>query len=161
LKKIYASMIPERSLAFRQYSLRRGIRTKMGEHMRRVLSILLVALLGFAPLSALASSSGSTRLPVCCRKRGVHHCEMPEDAAARIVAAISGSTATVGAPARCPQYPGAQNATLTPVFVLAPRSAVRAATQSSERIYAAIALSASLDFFNAHAVRGPPAAVLA
>jgi hypothetical protein len=128
--------------------------------MRRVLSILLVALLGLSPLSALALGNWSAHLPVCCRKRGAHHCEMPEDVAARIVAAISGSTATFGAPARCPQYPGAQNATLTPLFAPAPRHAVPVVSQTAERIPAFAASYADSSSSSAHAVRGPPAALL-
>ena len=128
--------------------------------MRRVLSILLVAVLGLAPLSALVPGNWSAHLPICCRKRGAHHCEMPEDAAARIVAAISGSTATVGAPSRCPQYPGAQSATLTPVFAPAPQHVVPAAPQTAECVPTFATSYSDSSSFSAHAVRGPPASLL-
>ena len=129
--------------------------------MRRVLSILLIALFGLTPLVALAGSSGSARTPVCCRRRGAHHCEMPEDAAARIVAENSGSTATIGAPLRCPLYPGAQNATLTPVFAPASHVAIPATLQAAERIRVFSIPQADSSPFSVHVVRGPPAAVLA
>ena len=129
--------------------------------MRRVFSILLIALFGFTPLAALAGSQENARTPVCCHRRGVHHCEMPEATAARIVAASSGSTATVGAPSRCPLYPGAQNAAPVPVFALAPHGGAPAAAQSAGRVLAALALSISFHSSSAHAVRGPPVVVLA
>ncbi|WP_058185614.1 hypothetical protein [Terracidiphilus gabretensis] len=141
--------------------------------MRRALSILLVAIFGFASFAPLVQSSHASRLPVCCRRRGVHHCssmgEMPEDAAARIVAASSGANsgtnsgpaATVGAPSRCPLYPGALHATLTPVFAPAPQHFVPAASQTVERIHAFSATYADSSSSSAHAVRGPPTVVLA
>jgi hypothetical protein len=127
--------------------------------MRRTLSILLIVFFGFAPFAALAQGSHESRLPVCCRRRGAHHCEMPEDAAARIVAATSGSTATIGAPSRCPLYPGTLHATLTPVFALAPQHPVPAALQIAERIHTISASRADSSIFSAHTVRGPPTAL--
>lgn len=127
--------------------------------MRRVLSILLVALFGFTPLVALAGGGG-THLALCCRRSGAHHCEMPEDAAARIVSANSGSTATIGAPTRCPLYPGAQNATLTPVFALAPLGVLLSTGQGIEHISISSAPHVESSSFGAHSVRGPPAVVL-
>ncbi len=140
--------------------------------MRRALSILLVTIFGFASFAPLVKSSHVSRLPVCCRRRGAHHCasmgEMPEDAAARIVAAnsgansgaSSGSAATIGAPSRCPLYPGALHATLTPVFTIAPQHAGPTVRRISERIYIFSASHADSSPFGALAVRGPPAAVL-
>jgi hypothetical protein len=129
--------------------------------MRRALSILLITLFGLTPLVALAQSSGSTRLPVCCRRRGAHHCDMPEDAVARIVAASSGKMANISAPLRCPLYPGVLHATLTPVFAPVSQCAVPAALQTAECIHAFSAPQVDSSSFSAHAVRGPPAAVLA
>jgi hypothetical protein len=133
--------------------------------MRRALSILLVAIFGFASFAPLVQSSHASRLPICCRRRGVHHCssmgEMPEDAAARVAAANSGSAATIGAPSRCPLYPGALHATLTPVFAPAPQHFVPAASQTVERIHAFSATYADSSSSSAHAVRGPPTVVLA
>jgi hypothetical protein len=128
--------------------------------MRRALSILLIALFGLTPFVALAQSSGSMRLPVCCRRRGAHHCDMPEDAVARIVAASSGKTPTIGAPLRCPLYPGALHATLTPVYTLAPRDSAPAVAHTSERVFSSSAPHADSSFSSGHAVRGPPDAVL-
>ena len=137
--------------------------------MRRALSILLVAIFGFASFAPLVQSSHVSRLPVCCRRRGAHHCasmgEMPEDAAARIAAASSGanseSTVTIGAPSHCPLYPGALHATLTSVFAPAPQHVAPAASQTIERIHAFSAAYADSSSSSAHTVRGPPTAVLA
>ena len=133
--------------------------------MRRALSILLVAIFGFASFAPLVQSSHVSRLPVCCRRRGAHHCasmgEMPEDAAARISGATSGSAATIGAPSHCPLYPGALHATLTPVFAPASQNIVPAVPQTVERIYTFFVVHADSSSFGAHAVRGPPAAALA
>jgi hypothetical protein len=129
--------------------------------MRRVLSILLIAIFGFAPFAALAQNSKGARLPFCCRRRGAHHCEMPEDAAARIVVESSGPAATIGAPDRCPMHPGALHATLTPVFTPAPQHIASAAMQTVERVHALSVSYADSSSFSAHTVRGPPAVVLA
>ncbi|MGA2249349.1 hypothetical protein [Terracidiphilus sp.] len=137
--------------------------------MRRALSILLVTIFGFASFAPLVQSSHVSRLPICCRRSGAHHCasmgEMPEDAAARIVAASSatnsGYAATIGALSHCPLYPGALHATLTSFFAPAPQHVVPAASQIAERIYAFSAVYLNSSCFGAHAVRGPPAAVLA
>ena len=137
----------------------------MKEPMRRALSILLVAIFGFASFASLVQSSHVSRLPVCCRRRGAHHCssmgEMPEDAAARIAAVNSGSAATIGAPSRCPLYPGALHAMLTPVFATVPQHADPVVLQISERIYIFSLSHADSSSFGAHTVRGPPAVVLA
>jgi hypothetical protein len=129
--------------------------------MRRALSMLLIALFGLTPLVALAGGRENVRMPVCCRRRGAHRCEMPEDAAARIVAESSGRTATIGAPLRCPLYPGTQSATLTPVSALVASDVALAKPQTVERIHVFPAPQADSSSFSAHTVRGPPAAVLA
>jgi hypothetical protein len=133
--------------------------------MRRALSILLLAVFGFASFGSLVQSSHVSRLPICCRRLGAHHCssmgERPEDAAAPIAAAIAGSAATIGAPSHCPLYPDALHATLTSAFAPASQHVVPAETQIAEPIHPFSTSHADSSSFGAHAVRGPPAVVLA
>src|SRR4051812_47672753 len=67
--------------------------------MRRLLSLVLVALFWAGPLSALMPGSEQARLPACCRRHGAHHCAM--------ISAEGASAApgrTFASPARCPRY---------------------------------------------------------
>ncbi len=130
--------------------------------MRRAVSILLLALLCFPNLLSVLtqSSSDESRLPACCRRNGKHHCAMPEEMVGRIVAANSGKTPLIGAPAHCPFYPAAQNATLTPIFAVTPQAATLPTHQLTERIFLARVARAYAAIAGSHAVRGPPAAVL-
>ena len=98
--------------------------------MRRLLSILLLAILGLGPaasaISALASGVlgwtgkiDESRLPACCRRGGKHHCEMGSAAAQN----SSGGENTLTANETCPFAPQAMAATassvaavLTPAF---------------------------------------------
>lgn len=130
--------------------------------MRRAISILLLALFLYPSLSAAAerSSIDESRLPACCRRNGKHHCAMSEEMIGRMIAAISGKTPTIGAPAHCPFYPHAQNATVTPVFAVTPQPATLPAHQLTERISIARIARASVAILGVRPVRGPPAAVL-
>src|ERR1700747_1446356 len=86
--------------------------------MRRALSILLVLFLGLGPLAATLQGSDDARLPICCRRNGSHQCAMSAESLARIIQAASGATPVLGAPAHCPQSPGASPATIFPVHAL-------------------------------------------
>ncbi len=71
--------------------------------MRRLLSITLLLMFGLplvSPLFALSASADSN-LPACCRRNGVHHCEMAADRVARL--SVEQSSATVQA--KCTMYP--------------------------------------------------------
>ncbi len=130
--------------------------------MRRFLSILLIAVFGFTTFGSLAESSHTSQLPVCCRRHGMHHCSgMDGDATARIVAASSGSTATIGALSRCPHFPNALHARLATVFATVAQDVVPVSLQSAERVYGFSASYTDSSSSGAHAVRGPPAVVLA
>jgi len=128
--------------------------------MRRILSILLIAIFGFAPLTVLAEGNGESRLPICCRRNGAHHCGMPEDAVSRIVTALAGSRHTIGAPSHCPLFPAAQNATLFPHFAPAESVAIPAVSTTG-RVHTSPSSRGSQPNTSPQPVRGPPAAVLA
>jgi hypothetical protein len=93
--------------------------------MRRILSILLLLVLGLGPAGAadgLASGlrSGWTgkvdesRVPACCRRDGKHHCSM----SAEQFADLSGET-TVAARESCPCMPQALASTAPQLSALA------------------------------------------
>ena len=70
--------------------------------MRRLLAFSLLLLFNLplvSPLFALAANSDAN-LPACCRRNGIHHCNMkmqPE--------AASNDPAFASIPAKCPAYP--------------------------------------------------------
>ena len=72
--------------------------------MRRLLSILLLAVLGM-PLVASVFAAGQdpeAGLAACCRRNGKHHCSMGQQASE----ALPGQSASFQAPAaRCPYCP--------------------------------------------------------
>jgi hypothetical protein len=93
--------------------------------MRRILSILLLLVLGLGPAGtadALAPGlrSGWTgkvdesRVPACCRRNGKHHCSM----SAEQFADLSGET-TVAARESCPCMPQTLASTAPPLSALA------------------------------------------
>jgi hypothetical protein len=133
--------------------------------MRRLLSILLLAILGLGPAIAAvpvaALTSGiltwtgkpdESRLPACCRRNGKHHCEM---AGATEQAGTSGETALIANDA-CPSAPLAMAATAPSVAAfLAP--ALHPALLASELcvLLAAVTL-ALLASRRSQPKRGPP-----
>ena len=44
--------------------------------LRRLLSVLLLVLIGFSLVSPVVTASEKPELPACCRKGGAHHCDM-------------------------------------------------------------------------------------
>lgn len=72
--------------------------------VRRILALSLLLLFSFplvSPLLALSTNSDAT-LPACCRRNGVHHCQMKmqrPDVSAHQVTVSTVST-------KCPFYPG-------------------------------------------------------
>lgn len=71
--------------------------------VRRLLALSLLLLFSFplvSPLLAL-SANADANLPACCRRNGVHHCEMKMQRASISEHQVSVSTI----PAKCPFYP--------------------------------------------------------
>jgi hypothetical protein len=97
--------------------------------MRRILSILLLLVLGLGPVGA-ADALGSglrsgwtgkvdeSRVPACCRRNGKHHCSM----SAEQFADLSGET-TVAARESCPCMPQALASTAPQLSALAKNTA--------------------------------------
>jgi hypothetical protein len=136
--------------------------------MRRILSILLLLVLGLgpdAPATALASGliSGMTsrwsgkvdesRLPACCRRNGKHHCAMGSEASQ---AAHSSSEATVSALDSCPFMPHALTS-LAPSFAAIGASAAKSSTLASElRVEHGVGPAAQMSDRRSWPKRGPP-----
>ena len=70
--------------------------------MRRALSTFLTLLLSLGPFVALLSVESESRLPICCRRHGSHHCSMNTAAA---VNAVGNSVPALTTPAHCPLFP--------------------------------------------------------
>lgn len=79
--------------------------------MRRLLSILLVALFWAGPLSALLRANTDAQIPACCRRHGAHHCAMGVSDGAQ-----PSTGHAFAAPAHCPLYhrSGPATPTFTP-----------------------------------------------
>jgi hypothetical protein len=121
--------------------------------MRRGFSILLMLVFGLMPLSPLIDGSEDTRLPVCCRRHGAHHCSM--NVAAREVMDPGGNPA-LAAPPTCPDYPGDATALCTPppaLTVSTPSVSILVEQASVASVAAAAPASTS---GSACSGRGPP-----
>jgi hypothetical protein len=79
--------------------------------MRRLLSISLILLFWLGPFAAVLSGIDESRLPLCCRRHGAHHC-----ADADTQSAGSGHAHISS---RCPQFPAAVPASTTAAFASA------------------------------------------
>jgi hypothetical protein len=72
--------------------------------VRRLLALSLLLLFSFplaSPLFALSTTS-EANLPVCCRRNGVHHCQMKLQQSA----AAAHQTTLTTISTKCPFYPG-------------------------------------------------------
>ena|ERR1700733_1555780 len=122
--------------------------------MRRALAIFLTLAFGLGPFAAFLNADDDARLPVCCRRHGVHHCTMPGSPATD----ASGSAPTIGAPAHCPLYPGSVGATTSPHHALAFARIHVEASDSGRLPLVARETAPHTNQIRARAVRGPPAA---
>jgi hypothetical protein len=149
LKILDSPMIPE------QFSAEPFRRCSIESVVRRLLSIFLVLLTGFGPLTVALAASGESRLPECCRRQGAHHCAMSETAMARSLEA--GSAPVFAPPPHCPQYPRTTAQITAPVAGIVPaQSRPASRRECTYRFFAGmpVALAGAAE---THDSRGPPA----
>ena len=80
------------------------------EPLRKLLSILMAAVLGLtfvAPLLAAYGQVPDGWLPACCRRLGAHHCAMNMDMAKKLAAAAGDNPVWTTTSKCCPCYPAA------------------------------------------------------
>jgi hypothetical protein len=131
--------------------------------MRRILSILLLLVLGLGPVGAadgLASGlrSGWTgkvdesRVPACCRRDGKHHCSM----SAEQFADLSGETA-IAARESCPCMPQALASTAPQLSALAKNAPAAIGTPAQSHAPGTVTSVAHSGNRRDWPRRGPPA----
>jgi hypothetical protein len=120
--------------------------------MRRWLSISLILFFWLGPLATLLPASDESRLPLCCRREGAHHCKGTMN-----VAQVESSHSILTAPAHCPFFPNFIARTTTPNHALT-ISSVRAPMLLAGA-YTPVAnyIAAYLAPIRTRAIRGPPA----
>jgi hypothetical protein len=117
--------------------------------MRRLLSILLVALFWAGPMSALLPANTDAQLPACCRRHGAHHCAMGRSDSAQPSAGHA-----FAAPAHCPLYH--RSGPATPTFTAAAQPSLAQLPQASA--LTASTRTAVLHRARSLSSRGPPLA---
>jgi hypothetical protein len=86
--------------------------------MRRTICAFVILLLSLGPLAATLPASNESRLPICCRRHGAHHCAMSTEITAKLSQASSSFPPAFTSPEHCPYYPGYVAATVGPVQAL-------------------------------------------
>jgi len=125
--------------------------------MRRALAIFLALTFGLGPCVALLQASEDTRVPICCRRNGAHHCAMSGEASAPTAAAEQQTAPTIAASTHCPDYPGSVPARITTVHALAPIQATILGLTAQRRRQIVSSPAANRNQVSTHTVRGPPA----
>jgi len=123
--------------------------------MRRVLSIFLILLFWLGPLAAILPANAESRLPVCCRRHGIHHCAMSMDNTAGMAEAASGR-AFLAAPSTCPAFPGSTAATTSAPHALIASSVGMPVLLAHPHAPVAGRAAARLSQIRTRAGRGPP-----
>jgi hypothetical protein len=125
--------------------------------MRQALSILLLLFFGIGPVVVTLSATDDSRLPVCCRRHGVHHCAMSTE----MVSAAEPGSHNVKAPATCPYFPGYTVALNTITLAMAPSPVSLPALLAQPHSSATGRAAARVSQIRTRANRGPPASSLA
>ena len=130
--------------------------------MRRWLSIFLILFFWLGPLAAtLPASDDDSRLPICCRRHGEHHCAMSTRMRTMMADAASGSTPAFTAPVTCPYFPGYTASTASATHALAVSGVSLPALLAQAHSAAAARAAARLSQVRTRAGRGPPASNIA
>jgi hypothetical protein len=120
--------------------------------LRKFLSILLLAVFGLpvvSPLFAL-STADVTRLPVCCRRDGKHHCMADQSN-------LMQGGAQFSTPAEhCPYYPSVLTATHTNLLVISTADAIFASLVSHPAGVAQTESMRRISRDRSRQKRGPP-----
>jgi hypothetical protein len=118
--------------------------------LRRFSAILLLLLFGLSLLSPLMGSDGAGNLPACCRRAGLHHCDMAGGAPA--------SSPVLRTSGHCPMYPAGFAAGTLSGFIGVLMAAASAVLLTAElaacNSFQLVLLSSLSD--RAHSKRGPP-----
>jgi len=130
--------------------------------MRRWLSIFLILFFWLGPLAAtLPASDEDSRLPICCRRHGVHHCAMASRMSAIMGSAESNSTQAFTAPVTCPYFPGFTAGPATAFHALAASGVSLPTLLAQAHSPVAARAAARLSQIRTRAGRGPPATISA
>ena len=133
------------------------------EQVKKILSILLLAVVGLAPASPLltlaaeALTHGADRnssLPVCCRRNGKHHCMMSLGERSQLT---QHGLALNSSPDKCPYCPGTIAATHNDVVAASTAQATFAAMVSHPSGAAQTESKRPISLDRSHQKRGPPA----
>jgi hypothetical protein len=124
--------------------------------MRRALSISLILFLWLGPFAAVLPGIDESRLPLCCRRHGAHHCADADNSAAR--SADSGPS--FNASSRCPHFPATVAAATTAAFTPAVGPA-GAAPVVDKYASGASRDAARMGQLRTQANRGPPSSFIA
>ena len=120
--------------------------------LQRLLSILLLLVFGLPYASPLLAADSDARLPVCCRRGGVHHCEAMAD-----MDGPAGATHVGSLSPKCPFAPSAVTAVaFRPLAMLAPVSYVFATLLSHPAGVPQTESRARMSCSRTRQKRGPP-----
>jgi hypothetical protein len=130
--------------------------------MRRGFSIFLILLFWLGPLAALLpAGDDDSRLPICCRRHGAHHCAMSTRMAALMSQAASGGKPVFTAPPTCPFFPGYLAGPTLTIVALTTAPICLPAQLARPLRRAARRANARISQIRTRAGRGPPASNLA
>jgi hypothetical protein len=127
--------------------------------LRRLLSILLLALFGMpfiSPLFALTAKSGSD-LPACCRKNGRHHCMGNVEEGSQSASYKAEFRAPLD---KCPYCPDAVAASHSYLFAASPAQAIYAELTSHPAVFAQMESRWRISRDRSRQKRGPPSQLL-
>lgn len=119
--------------------------------MRRLLSILVIVVLGLPTLTLMLTGDEDARLPACCRRHGIHHCAM-----VGAPGTTPGTAPVFQAPVRCPHYPSGPKATFVRAFALTPASVASAIQGRTHALVPDLPHHPRFASLRTQADRGPP-----